>query len=82
MQTEIHNSIADIASEKYFYSEMLEFRQVMGSTKFTLDQKDDGFRAITLLYFNLPNATETNIMHYTALAKEWTIRRIYEEMRK
>lgn len=72
------NVLQEIATPEYFRQEICNFREVMGSTKYSLEQKDNAFKAITLLYFNVKDISGLDINFYTLTANEWTHRRLYE----
>lgn len=66
---------------EYFTREYLEFRRIMGSTKYTLEQKDRAFKGLTHLYLGLPGTAEKQIRAYQSLALvEWPMRRRYLEL--
>jgi len=73
-------SIGPISVE-YFRDEVNRFREVIGSTAYTLEQKDLAFRAIGLMWLILdPKDPKVSTAEtwWQATAQEWTMRRSYE----
>ena len=70
---------------EYLYKEILTFRNIFGSTKYTIEQMQLAFRALTFVYLRLvpENDKEQNqaAFAFEAVANEWTRRRVMMEMR-
>lgn len=71
-------------SVDYFRDELNRFREVIGSTRYTLEQKDLAFRAIGIMWLNL-DAKDMEIElaqgWWEAIAQEWMMRRSWEVRR-
>lgn len=68
-------------SVDYFRDELSRFREVIGSTRYTLEQKDLAFRAIGIMWLNLdPGNPNVEIAEswWASAAQEWAMRRSWE----
>ena len=67
---------------KYIMNELMQFREIMCSTKFTLEQKDNAFNGLVYAYLhhNIPEGKdkEQMVVLFQATNMEWERRRLYE----
>jgi hypothetical protein len=63
---------------EYFRTEMTRFREVMCSTKYTLEQKDKAFEGLTQCFVCLPPGNKDETFMYEVLLDEWARRSAYE----
>jgi len=57
---------------------MLHFREIMCSTKYTLEQKDNAFEDLSTDYLRTIYKTDGDRLLFEALMLEWEKRRLYE----
>lgn len=66
----------------YYRSEYNRFREVMCSTEYTREQKEDAFQGIALVYFNAKTDNKEDndalIISFQALVMEYEMRMLYE----
>lgn len=65
----------------YFRSEIVKFRDIMCSRKFTTEQKDDAFYGLAYAYINCKATGDDNkqvITMFDMTRLEWERRRLYE----
>lgn len=62
----------------YFLEETMRFREVMGSTAYTVVQKDRAFEAIALLLINVADQQDKAQQIFESLSDEWHRRSCYE----
>lgn len=77
----------ELCTKDYFVDEYTRFREVMCSTKYTLEQKNRAFGAITYVVWDVTavlkeegKTADADFVEkaYTALSQEWLRRSAYE----
>lgn len=64
------DALGEIATDKYFSQEYCRFRNIMGSKKFSTEQKVAAYRALFLVYINLPTDSKLASM-WGAISSEF-----------
>lgn len=79
----VGEALGGLASAEYFGAEYCRFRQIMGSTKLDREQKEAAFKALFLLYLNLPEAAHAKVESaFLALSNEFQTRMFLEMTRR
>ena len=69
-------------TKKYFFKEFTSFRKIISSKSYTLQQKDNAYEGLALVYLNVEPQNPVNskivINAFVAITIEWQARRLYE----
>lgn len=74
-------SLVSKFSREMFAISYSHFRKVMCSNKYTLEQKDNVFTGLAQDYIRC-NLEDGDMVAFVALEKEWSMRRVWEELRE
>lgn len=72
----LYNDVRNQPRELFIKS-LMHFREIMCSTKYTPEQKDNAFTDLITDYFRC-NLRQEDITHFQAVKLEWEMRRRYE----
>ncbi len=73
-------ALSTICTADFFRQEYVRFREIMCSTAYSIEQKENAFRGLTMVYLNVPDDSCETI--WGSLVNEFSRRMTYETFRK
>lgn len=73
-------ALTELCTPEFFREEYMRFREIMGSTAYTMEQKQDAFSGLAMVYLNLPAGANMEQL-WSAIVSEFDRRMVYEVFR-